>query len=526
MPDRLSNIISPHPTTRFNLCDQPWLPMAGPDGTVMEMSLKDAFAASGTMKLAADDPLEAHALIRFLIALTYLAYAYNPDGKWEMAAKGAGPLPLDGIERALSRLYPYANLFDPDQPFLQQPTLPLYMSAPTGKNPTAFDGTKDFAILLPHLPSGSNAAWFNRETHYCPSDAAVVRALLIRHFCGLPGNETPNSIAGGMRTNGGIAALTSYGRSYAWYEGNTLAQTLACNLLTNWTNEISPTNVLFWEDPNNPVAHLKDKLWLSTATTNATLLVEVEGKIRVIASPALIPADVAKHLSGQITAHDPHTVRVDADNPTGTSYVTFSTHLHQHAMMRLFYDKIGADPKIQQPCLLQADALRFGREVKRRCRVRLTNVAAAGTSTGPLVAAVVTELMDADVLLLDSIRAAALRVCLDRVSGQNRSALSLTTWHAQQALGVGNKSASGNAIRHVVETRLWNDLEPVIAELVGQIRTADPPPGELDEHQQRALIEAAMRAYDEVTQVVAAHPRHRTDVLRHRVNLRSTLWTR
>lgn len=105
--------------SRFNLIDEPWIPVRFPDGTRAELNLRDTLLRAKDIAVIEDaSPLVVAALHRFLLAVLYRALEGPTDID---QAKGwfRSGLPADKITAYLEHWKPRFDLFDEKHPFFQ-----------------------------------------------------------------------------------------------------------------------------------------------------------------------------------------------------------------------------------------------------------------------------------------------------------------------------------------------------------------------------------------------------------------------
>lgn len=107
--------------SRFNLIDEPWIPVRYPDGTRAELNLRDTLLRAKDIAVIEDaSPLVVAALHRFLLAVLYRALEGPTDID---QAKGwfKSGLPADKIDAYLEHWRDRFWLFDEKAPFFQIP---------------------------------------------------------------------------------------------------------------------------------------------------------------------------------------------------------------------------------------------------------------------------------------------------------------------------------------------------------------------------------------------------------------------
>lgn len=109
------------PTSRFNLIDEPWIPVRLPDGTRAELGIRDTLLRAKDIAVIEDpSPLVVASLHRFLLAVLYRALEGPTDIDQAKGWFKAG-LPADKIEAYLTKWRQRFWLFDEKHPFGQIP---------------------------------------------------------------------------------------------------------------------------------------------------------------------------------------------------------------------------------------------------------------------------------------------------------------------------------------------------------------------------------------------------------------------
>ena len=107
---------------RYNLIDEPWIPVRWLDGTFGELGIRDTLIQAGRIAEIQDSsPLVVAALHRFLLAVLYRALEGPTDGQQAKAWFKQG-WPAEKIEAYLEKWRDRFWLFDQDYPFGQIPT--------------------------------------------------------------------------------------------------------------------------------------------------------------------------------------------------------------------------------------------------------------------------------------------------------------------------------------------------------------------------------------------------------------------
>lgn len=504
----------------FDLASEPWIPVVFSGGDEERMvSLSTLVDEAHRLSLSFADPMVEHAMLRFLLAGSHLSFT-DPSsrGSWTQVPSGA-PIPSAAVLEGLRRVAGSFWLFHPDRPFFQEPGLLSAMSESQTLKPAR--------ALFPYVPEGSNPDWFNRDIRE-PGLGMLASGLLLRHFFALPGNETPNLVLGGKRSEGGSAQLSHNGRSFVSYAGGTLASTLAGNLVDDWAVS-SGSCVAFRESPTDPVAHIDDPLYLYSSSGAASLLVrDPAGAVLLAKTPALLSKQQAKLLSEAVKLNDPHALRTPPRSAAAGefSHLVLSPDSHQFANMRKMFD-YSAGRGVSE---LVGTSL-----LKRHTRllpaatsnIRILNVSGAGSSTAAMVGSASASTADpASVRMIaaEGERAEAMAALLARVGGSSESARSHVTYRVVSAL---RSPGLRDAMRQKAETPLWNRMEDLVANVVERVSTSPEDSAfeaaMLTQEEQHRFVDAGLEVYDLLCGS-AARLRDTSDIHRNRIALRRSLW--
>ncbi|MDA8312695.1 MAG: type I-E CRISPR-associated protein Cse1/CasA [Actinomycetota bacterium] len=232
---------------RFDLIDEPWLPVRLCDGTTREVGVGEALIGAHTIAgLDIEFPSQEPALLRLLLAVCYRALEGPVDDEaWE-SLWTAERLPKRPITEYLDRWRERFDLFHPVSPFFQTPGL-----EPAGK-----DGVRPASKLIAYAPSGNNVPIFTPITDAMsvtlrPAEAA--RWLVERHAWGTASDKT--GAMGNPRVKDGrdTPAIGHLGWiGFVAPVGRTLKETLLLNLVP-WSRKlwvsIGPDDLPAWERP-------------------------------------------------------------------------------------------------------------------------------------------------------------------------------------------------------------------------------------------------------------------------------------
>lgn len=197
----------------FNLVEEPWIPCLRPDGSSVELGLRDVLARAHELQgLHGESPLIVASLYRLLLAVLHRVVDGPRDSREWAALWRQGAWDAERVEAYLERWRDRFDLFHPERPFYQR-------ASDRPREKTVMD-------LLPEIASGNNATLFDHhsdDSDLAFTPAQVARALLFVQSC---------SLAGGS----GLAPRESFDAPWArgavfLLEGDTLFETLALNLL-------------------------------------------------------------------------------------------------------------------------------------------------------------------------------------------------------------------------------------------------------------------------------------------------------
>lgn len=196
----------------FNLVDSPWVPVEYTDGTVREVSLRDAFADARSIRRVTDQsPLVTAAVYRLLFAIMHRALPVTTDDAWVDAWDAyevAGPATAY-LERWRHRF----EVFDEDAPFAQVRDLP---------DKCRFPWTK---LALDRAPNSSKLLFDHTYTLEPPptDPATAVRSLLACQAFTVGAGKSCTGYTSGAPLSGVLTVIP---------EGRDLAETLLANVFS------------------------------------------------------------------------------------------------------------------------------------------------------------------------------------------------------------------------------------------------------------------------------------------------------
>lgn len=216
---------------RFNLIDEPWIPVAD-HGRV---SLRQIFSNPGYRSLGGN-PVQKIAILKLLLAIAQAAATPENESEWQaLGAQGVAERCLAYLEEWHDRFYLYG-----ERPFLQMPAVKVAKVQP-------------FGAVLPEVSTGNTTVLSQIQVQRVLDDAD--KALLILTLMGfaLSGKKTDNSVVlsadyAGKRNDKGKPstgkpgpAVAHMGLLHTFLLGEKMQETLWLNLLTK--KQITQMNI-------------------------------------------------------------------------------------------------------------------------------------------------------------------------------------------------------------------------------------------------------------------------------------------
>lgn len=197
----------------FDLASEPWIPVLSMDGTPRELSLVEVFGKAHEIRwLDAEAPPVTAALHRLLLAVLHASLKGPRDWQAWHELWESDTLPSDAVQSYLDKDPEAFDLFDPQRPFLQCPSLASIKSSPAAR-------------LVHFRSSGNNRTLFDHTTIHNPVQLPPAEAArwLVTVQCYDPGGtKTPYT------TKKSVASLgNKFGMVLV--EGSTLKETLLLN---------------------------------------------------------------------------------------------------------------------------------------------------------------------------------------------------------------------------------------------------------------------------------------------------------
>ncbi|MFN3703269.1 type I-E CRISPR-associated protein Cse1/CasA [Thermomonas sp.] len=207
---------------RFNLIDEPWIPVADKG----RVSLRQIFTDASCRALGGN-PVEKIALMKLLLAIAQAAA--TPDDETAWRALGAQGL----AEKCLAYLDQWHDRFDlyGDKPFLQMPAI-------------AAAEVKSYGTVLPHVATGNTTVLNGGQVERVLSDADKAVLLICQMGFALGGKKTDNKVVltpgyqgknndkGKPATGKPGPAVAHMGLLHNLLQGESVQQSLWLNLLT------------------------------------------------------------------------------------------------------------------------------------------------------------------------------------------------------------------------------------------------------------------------------------------------------
>ena len=135
--------------SRFNLIDEPWIPVRFQDGRRDELGIRDTLLRAKEIAVIEDpSPLVVAALHRFLLAVLYRALEGPTDIEQAKAWFKSG-WPDEKIDTYLEKWRPRFWLFDETYPFGQNPHVPKNEIEPWTKLTAEYNATSN-KVLFDH----------------------------------------------------------------------------------------------------------------------------------------------------------------------------------------------------------------------------------------------------------------------------------------------------------------------------------------------------------------------------------------
>lgn len=299
---------------RFNLVDEPWIPVAEEGGSVREVSLSEALVGAHRLRRLVPTPAAMVPAILRHVLLAVVLDVFGPPRspaewgeRWRRGSFEEGPL-IEYLDEHRSRF----DLFDAEAPFAQVAGLR-----------TAKDETKPAATLVPAVGSGNNVPLFSPFTEadrFALTPGSAARWLLHVHAWDTAaiksGAADDPAVKGGKTTGNPVGPLGGLG--VACPVGTTLFETLMMNIPVvedglvggdrpHWR---APPVGAQWET-RDPIGLLDRLTWLSRRVR--LVPEDVDGQLAVTA--VVITAGDRLRRAPAEPAEEPHTLWRVAKDP-------------------------------------------------------------------------------------------------------------------------------------------------------------------------------------------------------------------
>lgn len=208
---------------RFNLIDEPWIPVAD----YGRVSLRQVFSNPEYRSLGGN-PVQKIALLKLLLAIAQSAATPDNEVEWKvLGGRGLAERCLIYLDKWHDRFYLYG-----EQPFLQMPAIQAAK-------------TQSFGSVLPEVSTGNTTVLSQIQVQRSLGDADKALLLLTLMGFALSGKKTDNSVVlspdySGKRNDKGKPstgkpgpAVAYMGLLHSFLLGNKLQETLWLNLLTH-----------------------------------------------------------------------------------------------------------------------------------------------------------------------------------------------------------------------------------------------------------------------------------------------------
>ena len=201
----------------FNVLDEPWIPVAAPDGTKELLGIRETLRRAPELReISVVSPLEEFSVYRFLSV--FLMDALRPkrtSAIKNLLKQGSFDMELIGDYISLCESEGVSfDLFDEKRPFLQN-------------IPAEREEAKPITNIDYFLPSGNNHLHFNHErveTHFVTAAQATRLLLALQQFC-----------TSGLQGPSGVNASPPY---FGVVKANTLFETLVFMLVPTQSIDI------------------------------------------------------------------------------------------------------------------------------------------------------------------------------------------------------------------------------------------------------------------------------------------------
>jgi len=207
---------------RFNLIDEPWIPVAD----VGRVSLQRLFS-DASLRALGGNAAQKIALMKLLQAICQAAVTPQDNAQWQaLGPDGLCRAVQDYLEKWRDRFWLYG-----EKPFLQMPAV-------------ARSELKPFGTVLPEVSTGNTTVLTQSQSAKILTDADKALLIVVQMSLALGGKKTDNSVVltpgyrgktndkGKPATGKPGSALAFMGLMHSFCMGTTLAETFWLNLFT------------------------------------------------------------------------------------------------------------------------------------------------------------------------------------------------------------------------------------------------------------------------------------------------------
>lgn len=213
----------------LNVRTVPWLPVLTANGAET-LGLEEALLRAHEIeRITIRDPLARHATLHFLVSVAALIARRSGIDSDNAGAVAAAGFDESDVLAVLNGVDERLWLVHPETPFLQERR---YLDI-VGGEAAAKRGAKIAAELLPHVPGLASKAWWNQaggefqRATLTPAEAILALLTVWLHA---PGGKAS---VGKLGRSAAIGSSVSV-RTYLWWKGQSLAETILLNLDESW----------------------------------------------------------------------------------------------------------------------------------------------------------------------------------------------------------------------------------------------------------------------------------------------------
>jgi len=207
---------------RFNLIDEPWIPLADKG----KVSLKQIFSDISLQSLGGT-PIQKIVIIKLLLAISQAAYTPTDDDAWvELGAEGMANKALDYLNKWHHAFWLYG-----DSPFLQMPKVTIAKQ-------------QSFGAVSPEVATGNTTVLTQSQVERSMDDAERAMLIVVLMSFSLGGKKTDNHVVltsgykgkendkGKPSTGKPGSAIGFLGFLHSFLQAESLIESIWLNLLT------------------------------------------------------------------------------------------------------------------------------------------------------------------------------------------------------------------------------------------------------------------------------------------------------